>query len=484
MPESKNPLRIGAGYIRVSTDDQTEYSPDSQIKLIREYAKAHGILIPDAYIFREDEGISGRKAERRPEFQKMIATAKNPEHPFDVILVWKFSRFARNQEESIVYKSLLRKQCNVEVISISEPLIDGPFGTLIERIIEWMDEYYSIRLAGEVKRGMKEKVSRGGIVSVPAFGYDIKDGKYIQNESEATYVREMYRQFMNGSGLVEIAKFMNAAGVRTKRGKLWENRTVEYILNNPVYNGKIRWNPAGITSRNYDDENIMIVQGTHQPILSDEEWSALQAHMQEYKNINRKYVRYTLPTFDDFMLRGIMKCSTCGRTLTRVNGDGLQCSNYMHGRCPRSHYISFSIANALVLSYLENALSSGNFVLVQKQDKKNKEITDTITKQIKKEKEKLSRAKEAYLAGIDTLQEYERNKKRISEEICRLQATVPIDIDIEKEKKAFAKKHLESLKTLKDPNVAQKEKNILLKSFVSQIIFHRSTCTIEVQFYF
>lgn len=68
---------------------------------------------------------------------KMVGLAKSKEHPFDVILVWKFSRFARNQEESIVYKSLLKKN-HVEVVSVSEPLIDGPFGTLIERIIEWM----------------------------------------------------------------------------------------------------------------------------------------------------------------------------------------------------------------------------------------------------------------------------------------------------------------------------------------------------------
>ena len=76
----------------------------------------------------------------------MIALAKSKEHPIDTIIVWKFSRFARNQEESIVYKSLLKKN-DVDVVSISEPLVDGPFGSLIERIIEWMDEYYSIRSA-------------------------------------------------------------------------------------------------------------------------------------------------------------------------------------------------------------------------------------------------------------------------------------------------------------------------------------------------
>ena len=100
----------------------------------------------------------------------MISIAKSPEHPIDAIVVWKFSRFARNQEESIVYKSMLKKD-GIEVLSVSEPLVEGPFGSLIERIIEWMDEYYSIRLSGEVTRGMTEKALRGGYQARPPLGY-------------------------------------------------------------------------------------------------------------------------------------------------------------------------------------------------------------------------------------------------------------------------------------------------------------------------
>lgn len=58
-------LRIGAAYIRVSTDDQVEYSPASQLVEIRKYARAHDILVPDEYIF-VDEGISGRSTDKRP----------------------------------------------------------------------------------------------------------------------------------------------------------------------------------------------------------------------------------------------------------------------------------------------------------------------------------------------------------------------------------------------------------------------------------
>ncbi len=110
-------MKTACAYIRVSTDKQEELSPNAQKRLIFDYCKKNNYKITDEYLFIEN-GISGKKAEKRPQFQKMIHMAKSKEHPFDIILVWKFSRFARNQEESIVYKSLLKKS-NVEVISIS-----------------------------------------------------------------------------------------------------------------------------------------------------------------------------------------------------------------------------------------------------------------------------------------------------------------------------------------------------------------------------
>ena len=85
----------GAAYIRVSTEDQLEFSPDSQLKKIREYADQHQITIPEDQIYL-DEGISGRSASKRPAFMRMIASARSHPAPFQVILVWKFSRFARN----------------------------------------------------------------------------------------------------------------------------------------------------------------------------------------------------------------------------------------------------------------------------------------------------------------------------------------------------------------------------------------------------
>ena len=235
-------LKNGALYIRVSTADQTELSPDAQQRLLLDYAKKNGIVIAKEFIF--EESVSGRHADRRPKFQEMIALAKQDSHPIDVILVWKYSRFARNQEESIVYKSLLKKS-NVDVISISEPLIDGPFGTLIERIIEWMDEYYSIRLSGEVLRGMKEKALQHGYQATPCLGYRaVSGGKpFVIDETEYQIVKYIMDQYdFEHLDPTAIARRCNDLGYRTRRGNLMERRSIERVLRNPFYAGTVVWN--------------------------------------------------------------------------------------------------------------------------------------------------------------------------------------------------------------------------------------------------
>ena len=111
-------MKTGAMYVRVSTDEQARegYSIEAQIKAIR-----NNIFLDNQFIFK-DEGISGKRANKRPAFMEMIKQAKSIPKKFDVILVHKFDRFARNREDSVVYKSLLRKEYGINVISICEPL--------------------------------------------------------------------------------------------------------------------------------------------------------------------------------------------------------------------------------------------------------------------------------------------------------------------------------------------------------------------------
>lgn len=473
-------LKTAAAYIRVSTDSQTELSPDSQIKTIQQFAKQHGFIVPKEFIFRDD-GISGRRADKRPEFIKMIATAKKKPAPFSAILLWKFSRFARNQEESIFYKAQLRRN-GIEVLSVSEPIMDGPFGSLIERIIEWTDEYYSIRLSGEVKRGMTEKVERGQAVSIPSFGYNIQDKKYVINPDTAPIVKNIFADYLNGVPTKRIAIKLNELGIKTTRGNLWENRTVEYILHNPVYIGKIRWNPKRRTRRNYDDPDIMIIDGEHEPIIDEETFAEVQKRAEEVRKRYQPYIHQKVK--QDYMLHGLVKCSNCGLTMSMVyKGQGLQCIGYTHGKCNESHYISVQKINKMVIAAVEVAFKTESFSLTVKRPHNDEQQID-IASLIKREKTKLGRIREAYEDGVYTLEEYKESKEKIEKAISRYrEAEQPKEKDINELKHRLVEKHKDVLAQLKSPEVSEKDKNELLKEFIEKIVFNRPKGAVQLFFY-
>lgn len=257
-------------YIRVSTEEQIEYSPEAQKKLLLEYAKKNGYIVKKNHIFI-DEGISGRFAEKRPAFLKMIGMAKSKTKPFKKILVWKFSRFARNQQESILYKNMLRKD-GIEVISISEPVIEGPFGDLIERIIEWMDEYYSIRLSGEVMRGMSEKARRGIPQNEAPYGYKLVNQRYEIVPDEAKVIQFIFNEVANGKKLAKICRQLRENQIKSRRGCNFTSRRLKYMIQNPAYIGKVRWNyttHSGGRKVN-DPKDWIISDGQHTPIIDEQ----------------------------------------------------------------------------------------------------------------------------------------------------------------------------------------------------------------------
>ncbi len=475
-------MKIAAAYVRVSTEDQTEYSPDSQLKIIREYAKKNDMILPEEYIF-VDEGISGRKAEKRPAFMKMIGTAKKKPKPFDVILVYALSRFARNREDSVVYKRMLRKDLNIDLISTSQDFGNDKTSILIEALLEAMDEYYSIDLGENVKRGMTEKVSRGEPVSIPAFGYTIKDKQYYINPETASIVKMIYDDYISGMGYRPIASKLNAMGIRTARGGLWENRTVEYILRNPVYIGKIRWNTERRTRRNYDDPDIVIIDGSHEHIIDDETWEKAQEQVARNKAMYGKSAGQKKPAA--FMFQGFVKCSSCGSTLTKSAGESLQCVNYAHGKCHISHSITIQKLEEMVFPIIEMDLKFGQINLSVRSAPKTGNEAEAIERQLDREKQKLIRVKEAYENGIDTLEEYKMNKLKITERMKQLEAEKPSSKPDNTDAlvKKFRNAHKDTIKRLQDPDTGVEEKNKLLRSFIEKIVFDKTKNRFEVFYY-
>lgn len=475
-------FKIGAAYVRVSTDKQEEYSPDSQIKVIRDYAKNHGYIIPDEYVY-QDLGISGRTADKRPAFQMMIATAKEKNPPFTTIFLWKFSRFARNQEEAIVFKSALKRN-GVEVVSISEPSIDSPFSPLLERMIEFWDEYYSINLSGEVRRGMKEKASRGEPTGRCAFGYRVENKTLVPTD-DAAIVRMIFEQYAAGKGVFSIVTGLNDSGLKM-RGKPFAKNSVQYLLNNPTYIGKIRWEEDGHLQYNratYTPALDELPDGKHEPIISRELWDAVQERL---KN-SRQEVRYARKGHDVYMLKGLCRCSACGNTLVKVNqgpsrAPALQCCGYNRGMCRVSHYIPIHNADASVIAALEMVIASSTFKFSPKQPPKSVQAQDW-DKLIATERTRLSRAKEAYLGGVLSLAEYAEIKAAAGDSIAKLQTardkdsgTAAVDVA------AYSARVLQVLDVVRADGVSGEAKNQALRSIIDKIVFNKAGGTFDFFF--
>lgn len=474
-------VKIAAGYVRVSTADQTEYSPESQIKLIRDYAKREGYIIPDEYIY-QDDGISGKSAAKRPAFQLMIATAKQAPPPFDCIFVWKYSRFARNQEESLVYKNLLKKN-GVAVKSISEPSSeDNPFSGLIESIISWMDEYYLINLSTEVKRGMKEKAGRGEAMGRPPFGYRVEN-KILVPDDNADTVRWIFEQYAAGRTMRNIAVDLGNSGITIKSNKPPDVYAISYILRNPAYIGKHRWSTerhAVYRSPNYLPDNENLSDGKQDAIVSNKVWGEVQDRLKG-RNTEIKYARQGNPVF---MLKGLVRCSECGSTLVyRKERKALQCYKYTRGQCHTTHYISLQNANKAVIEHLESVVKSGSFQFSPKPSPKSRTRRDW-GKLISFEEARLKRATSALLDGAFTSQEYKSIKAEIESNIKKLKAGQVAEsdsqpqVDIEKYKKHV----LEVIKILKSPDVEESEKNQALRSILEKIVYNKAENMLD--FYF
>ena len=100
------------------------------IKALRKYAQENNHRVVAEFI---DEATTGRTS-ARPEFKRMISMARRSDKPFNMILVYKYSRFARNRKDSIVFKAMLIKK-GVQVISITEKVDNSSFGRVMEGFI-------------------------------------------------------------------------------------------------------------------------------------------------------------------------------------------------------------------------------------------------------------------------------------------------------------------------------------------------------------
>ena len=250
----------------------------------------------------------------------MIGEAKSPQAAFREILVWKFSRFTRNREHAVVYKSMLRRR-GVRVVSITEQAYDTPTGKLVEGIIESVDEFFSENLAQEVRRGMREAASRGFWVgSRTPYGYNrvmVQDGarkrpKLEPDEVTARVVQRIFELAETGRGTLDIARTLNEEGIASATGKLWSKTSISAILRNEVYTGTLVWGAAG------DQADPVRVERAFPAIISRAQFRRVRHVVLSRAPAAAHPRRLTSP----YLLSGLVRCYRCKMALSAQETKG------------------------------------------------------------------------------------------------------------------------------------------------------------------
>lgn len=466
--------KTGSVYIRVSSDEQIEYSPTSQLKLLLKYALEHKIFIEKKYIFHDD-GITGTQVSKRNGFKAMIAEAQKPEKTFDILLVYDFSRFARNKDESVTYKALLRKKCNIDVVSITQPLTNSKESVLLESVYEGFDEYYVIKLSEEVKRGKREKAERGEHNGNPPFGYDYDRNtkRLIINEEKAKIVKLIYDTFISTQNLRHIAFTLNQLNVKPMRGNEWGTKTLKLILTNKSYIGKVKY------LNNYYD-------GIHEPIIDVEKFDKVQK-IWEYRDEHFKKCKVQVQ--HNHWLRGILKCGFCGKGMVYFQRKNrkeaiFQCSGYSNGKCS-SHYVKVGLVEKSILNLIKKDYTEKININISNQQTFLDEEIKIILSSLKKIDDKFERIKIAYQNGIDSLEEYKLNKQKILSEKNQLEKKLSelkyqSKLDYKKEK-VYTKCEV-AYKILSDKNTDNQIKFDISHELFEKIIYNKESDTLIITY--
>ncbi|MDE2780310.1 MAG: recombinase family protein [Chloroflexota bacterium] len=326
MKKQLQPLTPAALYARVSSDRQdVDLSVAAQLRALRDYAKNNGYSVAREYV---DEAESGRIADR-PQFREMIEEGSRPKAPFQVILVWKFSRFTRKREHAVAFKAQLRRK-GIRVVSITEQAEDNATGRLLEGIIESVDEYYSENLGQEVTRGMREAASRGFFLGSKApFGYTrvkvsdgVKDRPTLEVDPvSAPIVREIFESSRRGNGLAEICKELNGRGI-TNRGKRWQKNVVHYLLTNEAYTGTAVW---GVKSKDEKAGDPVRVENAWPALVSRELFDAVQQGLHQRAPTVARPGRVG----SQYLLSGLLRCGVCGRSYSAQGAKSGQFAYYV-----------------------------------------------------------------------------------------------------------------------------------------------------------
>ena len=408
-------------YARYSSDNQREESIEGQIRECTAYAEKNGITIVKHYI---DRAISA-KTDNRPEFQQMIKDSDKK--LFDIVLVWKLDRFARNRYDSARYKTQLKKN-GVKLMSATEIISDGPEGIILESVLEGYAEYYSADLSEKVIRGMTENALKGKFSggAIP-FGYTINaDRRFEIDPLTAPFVAEAFQRYNDGQTMREIRDWLNEKGIKNKRGGPMTFNVIQHMLSNRRYIGELKYRDV-------------LIPDAIPPIVSVELFNDAQEKM-----LKNKKAPARRKAEDDYLLTTKLFCGYCGALMFGESGTSRTGEVHRYYKCAtakkhkgckkktvRKQWLEDLVVNQTMQLVKDDAAMES--IIAKVMDLQNKENTNIplYEKQLRDAESGIQNMLNAIQAGILTsstkerLEQLEETKRELEARIAEEKLAKP-----------------------------------------------------------
>ncbi len=366
-------------YARYSSENQRDASIADQFRICREFAQRQGWHIAGEY---SDHAVSGATI-MRPGFQAMMREALQKK--VDIVMAEALDRFSRDQEDTAgLFKRLTF--AGVNIVTLAE----GDITHLHIGLKGTMNALFLKELAEKTRRGLRGRIELGKAGGGVSFGYRIvrrlENGVVTTGDreivpEEAAVVRRIFNDYRAGASPKQIAKALNAEGVRGPRGALWSPSTIHGnpergigILHNGLYIGRLVWNRQRFLK---DPDTGKRVARANPPsewitkdvpelrIIDDEVWQAVQTR---YASVQRKWKagqegrRFNQFRRPKYLFSGLTKCGECGAGFIVHSREQLGCFGTRdRGTCTNKLTISRHEVEERVLSALQDKLMRKDF---------------------------------------------------------------------------------------------------------------------------
>jgi site-specific DNA recombinase len=306
-------------YARVSTDRQAEkeLSIPAQLEAMREYARQRDWTVSEEFL---EPGASGKSSDR-PALQRLLTAIRQAQSSINVVLVHKIDRLARNVFDHATIRALL-KQHGIRLASVVENVDESVSGELVENIMASIAQFYSSNLSEEVKKGMRQKVLKGGWPHLAPCGYvQVKGSGETASHIEVhprlgPLIAQGFERFASGLySPKRLTKLLAEKGLVTKTGGPLSPAHLREILGNPFYAGRIRWNGLDVA-------------GTHEPLVAVEVFAKAQRLLTHRSRTRGRKGRLT-----GVPLRGVAICAACRGHMTAERQE-----RWTYYRCSRQAY--------------------------------------------------------------------------------------------------------------------------------------------------